>query len=186
MLCRTHLAHRSKGVQGVHEAESSRMQRLRVTARRKKPAGWDRQGAWGGRRTSAATRTGDREAGWAWGGNQDRRQGGRVAGRAWDSREGVGQHGGQTPATRGVACGGGCRKENGRPRRAAGVGEGTARRNREEGGFQWHRADESSARQGGRACARDVGWALIGVQLRSQPQRQPQAAELLCATMIAL
>jgi hypothetical protein len=106
LLCRTHLAHRSTGVQGVHEAESSRMQRLRVTARRKKPAGWDRQGAWGGRRTSAATRTGDREAGWAWGGNQDRRQGGRVAGRAWDSREGVGQHGGQTPATRGTACGG--------------------------------------------------------------------------------
>jgi hypothetical protein len=106
LLCRTHLAHRSKGVQGVHEAESSRMLRFRVTARRKKPSGWDRQGAWGGRRTSAATRTGDREAGWAWGGNQDRRQGGRVAGRAWDSREGVGQHGGQTPATRGTACGG--------------------------------------------------------------------------------
>jgi hypothetical protein len=27
LLCRTHLAHRSTGVQGVHEAESSRMQR---------------------------------------------------------------------------------------------------------------------------------------------------------------
>ena len=86
-----------------------------------------------------------------------------MAGRAWGSREGVGQHGGQTPATR-----------------------GTARRHRAEGGLQWHRADESSARQGGRACARDVGWALIGVEVRSQPQRQPQAAELLRATMIAL
>ena len=116
-------------------------------------------GRQGGR--GAATRTGDREAGW---------QGGRgTAGRAWDSTaDKRRQHEGQLAAE------------------AAGVGQGTARRHRAEGGLQWHRADESSARQGGRACARDVGWALIGVEVRSQPQRQPQAAELLRATMIAL
>jgi hypothetical protein len=39
-LCRTH---RSTGVQGAHEEESARMQRSRVTVRRKK-TGWDRQG----------------------------------------------------------------------------------------------------------------------------------------------
>jgi hypothetical protein len=116
-------------------------------------------GRQGGR--GAATRTGDREAGW---------QGGRgTAGRAWDSTaDKRRQHEGQLAAE------------------AAGVGQGTARRHCAEGGLQWHRADESSARQGGRACARDVGWALIGVEVRSQPQRQPQAAELLRATMIAL
>jgi hypothetical protein len=39
---------------------------------------------------------------------------------------------------------------------------------------------------GGRVLARDVGGALIGVELRIQAQRQPQAAELLGATMIAV
>ena len=107
-------------------------------------------GRQGGR--GAATRTGDREAGWAWDSTADKRR----------------QHEGQLAAE------------------AAGVGQGTARRHCAEGGLQWHRADESSAQQGGRACARDVGWALIGVEVRSQPQRQPQAAELLRATMIAL
>ncbi len=67
---------------------------------------------------------------------------------------GVGQHGGRTPAAQGVAsCGGGCSKENGRPY-----------------GGRWPRYS---------MCARDVGGALIGVELRRQPQRQPQAAELL-------
>ena len=108
-------------------------------------------GRQGGR--GAATRTGDREAGWAWDSTADKRR----------------QHEGQLAAE------------------AAGVGQGTARRHCAEGGLQWHRADESSARQGGRAFARDVGGAaLIGVGWRSQPQRQPQAAELLRATMIAL
>jgi hypothetical protein len=41
VLCRAHLAHRTKGVQGAHEEQRARMQRFRVTARRKK-TGWDR------------------------------------------------------------------------------------------------------------------------------------------------
>ena len=128
------------------------MQRYRVTARRKKPAGYEL-------------------------GNQDTRQGGRV---------GVGRQPGQATGRQGGTEGVGQQGGRGTARRTnAGNTRDSLRRKRRALAKVQH-ADESSARQGGRACARDVGWALIGVEVRSQPQRQPQAAELLRATMIAL
>jgi hypothetical protein len=94
-LWRAHLAHRSMGVQGADEEESARMRRFRVAARRER------------KRTGTS-----REAG----GTADER-GNRTARRRADmeGRVGVGQHGGRTPATRGLACVGRCSKENRHP-----------------------------------------------------------------------
>jgi hypothetical protein len=66
---------------------------------------------------TAATRTGDREAGWAWDSTADERR----------------QH--EEPAE-------GAARRTGAPE-AVGVGQGTARRNRTEGGLGWHRAGVS-------------------------------------------
>ncbi len=81
-LCHTHLAHRSSGVQGVHEEESARMLRCVVMARRK--TGWtgtEAGRAWGstlderGNRTeSRRATTGGREAGWVWDNTMDERR----------------------------------------------------------------------------------------------------------------
>jgi hypothetical protein len=166
-LCRTHLAHRSRGVRGVHEEESARMRRFCVMARRKTGrTGTEAGRAWGStldergnRKESRRARTGGREAGWAWDSTLDERgnrtesrrarTGGREAGWAWDST---------ADERRQHESGGGCGKEDRRPE-AVGVSQGTQTTKPRKGRL----ALAPRRARGRRARKREVGGALIGV-----------------------